>query len=168
MIDITVAATSGNDARVKANVVRLAAAQALTGANSAVIFATGSLIGATPPPPPLAPARAALDVCAGHGGRHLADRRDLARLWPPRRLHHRHHVRLRNRCARRARYSLRLLLAVLLRDLPRGHLRLGAAILSLRARRWRQRRLPAQGRVLGDGGRRVRRRVRSATRAMDH
>jgi MFS family permease len=35
------------DARVKANVVRLAAAQALTGANSAVIFATGSIVGAT-------------------------------------------------------------------------------------------------------------------------
>jgi MFS family permease len=36
-----------SDARVKANVVRLAAAQALTGANSAVIFATGSIVGAT-------------------------------------------------------------------------------------------------------------------------
>jgi len=36
-----------DDARVKANVVRLAAAQALTGANSAVIFATGSIVGAT-------------------------------------------------------------------------------------------------------------------------
>src|ERR1700753_2035216 len=47
MIDITVAATSGDDARVRANVVRLAAAQALTGANSAVIFATGSIVGAT-------------------------------------------------------------------------------------------------------------------------
>src|SRR6201992_1464163 len=50
MIDITVAATSGDDARVRANVVRLAAAQALTGANSAVIFATGSIVCA-----PLAP-----------------------------------------------------------------------------------------------------------------
>src|SRR5246127_1384621 len=47
MIDITVAAASADDARVRANVVRLAAAQALTGANSAVIFATGSIIGAT-------------------------------------------------------------------------------------------------------------------------
>src|SRR6202000_111347 len=36
-----------DDARAKANVVRLAAAQALTGANSAVIFATGSIVGAT-------------------------------------------------------------------------------------------------------------------------
>ncbi|WP_213772189.1 MFS transporter [Bradyrhizobium sp. dw_78] len=35
------------DARVRANVLRLAAAQALTGANSAVIFATGSIVGAT-------------------------------------------------------------------------------------------------------------------------
>src|SRR5271168_636566 len=36
-----------DDARARANVVRLAAAQALTGANSAVIFATGSIVGAT-------------------------------------------------------------------------------------------------------------------------
>src|ERR1700743_832474 len=34
-------------ARARSNVVRLAAAQALTGANSAVIFATGSIVGAT-------------------------------------------------------------------------------------------------------------------------
>jgi MFS family permease len=33
--------------RVRSNVMRLAAAQALTGANSAVIFATGSIVGAT-------------------------------------------------------------------------------------------------------------------------
>src|SRR3984885_15421373 len=36
-----------DNARVRSNVVRLAAAQALTGANSAVIFATGSIVGAT-------------------------------------------------------------------------------------------------------------------------
>jgi MFS family permease len=36
-----------DDVRVRSNVVRLAAAQALTGANSAVIFATGSIVGAT-------------------------------------------------------------------------------------------------------------------------
>jgi len=36
-----------DDARARANVVRLAAAQALTGANSAVIFATGSIVGYT-------------------------------------------------------------------------------------------------------------------------
>src|SRR6201986_2314039 len=36
-----------DDARGRSNVVRLAAAQALTGANSAVIFATGSIVGAT-------------------------------------------------------------------------------------------------------------------------
>jgi MFS family permease len=47
MIDVTASNEYANDARVKANVVRLAAAQALTGANSAVIFATGSIIGAT-------------------------------------------------------------------------------------------------------------------------
>jgi MFS family permease len=47
MIDVTVANEIADDARARANVVRLAAAQALTGANSAVIFATGSIVGAT-------------------------------------------------------------------------------------------------------------------------
>ncbi|WP_316188928.1 MFS transporter [Bradyrhizobium sp. SZCCHNS1054] len=36
-----------DDARARRNVARLAAAQALTGANSAVIFATGAIVGAT-------------------------------------------------------------------------------------------------------------------------
>ena len=47
MIDVTANTEIADDARVRANVVRLAAAQALTGANSAVIFATGSIVGAT-------------------------------------------------------------------------------------------------------------------------
>ena len=47
MIDVTAANEIADDARVRGNVVRLAAAQALTGANSAVIFATGSIVGAT-------------------------------------------------------------------------------------------------------------------------
>ena len=47
MIDVTAAAGDADDVRVRANVMRLAAAQALTGANSAVIFATGSIVGAT-------------------------------------------------------------------------------------------------------------------------
>ena len=47
MIDMTAAAAGTDDVRVRANVTRLAAAQALTGANSAVIFATGSIVGAT-------------------------------------------------------------------------------------------------------------------------
>lgn len=47
MIDVTAATEIADDVRVRANVVRLAAAQALTGANSAVIFATGSIVGAT-------------------------------------------------------------------------------------------------------------------------
>jgi MFS family permease len=42
----TVADDSIDDSRVRANVVRLAAAQSLTGANAAVIFATGSIVGA--------------------------------------------------------------------------------------------------------------------------
>ena len=47
MIDVTATDEIHDDARARSNVVRLAAAQALTGANSAVIFATGSIIGAT-------------------------------------------------------------------------------------------------------------------------
>src|SRR5437588_11783833 len=47
MLDTTATIEVTNDARARSNVVRLAAAQALTGANSAVIFATGSIVGAT-------------------------------------------------------------------------------------------------------------------------
>ncbi|MFB6446564.1 MFS transporter [Bradyrhizobium tunisiense] len=47
MLDVTATDELADDARARANVVRLAAAQALTGANSAVIFATGSIVGAT-------------------------------------------------------------------------------------------------------------------------
>ncbi len=47
MIDVTAADEISGDARARSNVVRLAAAQALTGANSAVIFATGSIVGAS-------------------------------------------------------------------------------------------------------------------------
>jgi len=47
MIDATAVDDISGDARARSNVARLAAAQALTGANSAVIFATGSIVGAT-------------------------------------------------------------------------------------------------------------------------
>ncbi len=47
MLDVTTSEELSNDTRARANVARLAAAQALTGANSAVIFATGSIVGAT-------------------------------------------------------------------------------------------------------------------------
>jgi MFS family permease len=47
MIDVTAADETSGDARARSNVVRLSAAQALTGANSAVIFATGSIVGAS-------------------------------------------------------------------------------------------------------------------------
>src|SRR3954465_7715372 len=47
MMDVTAADEMADDARARSNVVRLAAAQALSGANSAVIFATGSIVGAT-------------------------------------------------------------------------------------------------------------------------
>src|SRR5216684_4298535 len=47
MIDVTAIDEIFGDVRARSNVMRLAAAQALTGANSAVIFATGSIVGAT-------------------------------------------------------------------------------------------------------------------------
>src|SRR4051794_34360241 len=47
MIDLTVSEDTSDDARTRRNVARLAAAQALTGANSAVIFATGAIVGVT-------------------------------------------------------------------------------------------------------------------------
>src|ERR1700682_1879027 len=47
MIDLTATDEMVDDARARSIVLRLAAAQALTGANSAVIFATGSIVGAT-------------------------------------------------------------------------------------------------------------------------
>jgi MFS family permease len=46
MVDATVDEGLVDDRRARSNVARLAAAQALTGANSAVIFATGSIVGA--------------------------------------------------------------------------------------------------------------------------
>src|ERR1700710_148182 len=47
MLDTTATREIADDARARSNVLRLATAQALTGANSAVIFATGSIVGAT-------------------------------------------------------------------------------------------------------------------------
>src|SRR4030088_2911498 len=47
MIDVTAADGISGDARARSNVVRLAAAQALTGANSAVISASGSSVSET-------------------------------------------------------------------------------------------------------------------------
>src|SRR5579871_7041354 len=47
MSSVTATSETIDDARARANVIRLAAAQALTGANSAVIFATGSIVGAS-------------------------------------------------------------------------------------------------------------------------
>ncbi len=47
MTSVTASGETIDDARARSNVVRLAAAQALTGANSAVIFATGSIVGAS-------------------------------------------------------------------------------------------------------------------------
>src|SRR5580692_1525914 len=47
MTSVTAGGETIDDSRARSSVVRLAAAQALTGANSAVIFATGSIVGAT-------------------------------------------------------------------------------------------------------------------------
>src|SRR3979490_3577824 len=47
MIDVAATDERAGGARPRSNGARLAAAQALTGANSAVIFATGSIVGAT-------------------------------------------------------------------------------------------------------------------------
>src|SRR5882757_5099552 len=47
MIHLSATDEIADDARARSNIVRLAAAQALTGANSAVIFATGSIVGAS-------------------------------------------------------------------------------------------------------------------------
>lgn len=50
MTDLTADNEISGDIKAKRNVTRLAAAQALTGANSAVIFATGAIIGSTMAP----------------------------------------------------------------------------------------------------------------------
>src|SRR5258708_5646925 len=47
MFDVTMADELFGDPPARSNVIRPSAAQALTGANSAVIFATGSIVGAT-------------------------------------------------------------------------------------------------------------------------
>src|SRR6195256_3985935 len=47
MIDVTAGGKIADDARARSNVLRLAGGQALAGANSAGIFATGSIVGAT-------------------------------------------------------------------------------------------------------------------------
>ena len=46
------AETASDDRRTKANVLRLAAAQALAGANASVVYATGAIIGSTLSPDP--------------------------------------------------------------------------------------------------------------------
>src|ERR1700731_2591938 len=69
MIDMTAADEISSDVRARSNVVRLAAAQALTGANSAVIFATGSIVGAALAPsislPPVPPSMYVVGVSPG-------------------------------------------------------------------------------------------------------
>ena len=168
MMDATATAEIVNDARARANVLRLAAAQALTGANSAVIFATGSIVGATLAPDislatvPLS--MYVLGLAAGTLPTGVISRAYGRRIA----------FIIGTGCGVLTGLigALAILqgvvLAVLLRDLLRRTLRRGVAILSLCRRRRRQRRVPPQGGIVGDGGRRVRRRARSAARAMDH
>src|SRR5215207_5761887 len=167
MLDRTATEEIANDARARANVLRLAAAQALTGANSAVIFATGSIVGAT-----LAPSISFATVPLSMYVLGLA-----AGTLPT--------GAISRAYGRRAAFIIGTFCgvltgalaaiavlyasfwAVLRCDVPRWSLRRGRAILSFRRRRRRQHRVPAQGRVVGDGGRCVRRRARSAARAVD-
>src|SRR6202162_3038856 len=69
MIDMTAADEISGDARARSNVLRLAAAQALTGANAAVIFATGSIVWASLAPDiSLATVPISMDVAGLAGG----------------------------------------------------------------------------------------------------
>ena len=168
MIDVTAADEIADDARARSNVARLAAAQALTGANSAVIFATGSIVGATLAPDislatvPLS--MYVVGLAAGTlptGAISRAYGRRVAFI-------------IGTGCGMLTgllgAYAILRGSFVLFccRDLSRRALRRGVAILSLRRRRRRQRRVSAEGGVVGDGRRRIRRRARSAARAVDH
>ena len=140
MLDTTATEEIADDARARANVLRLAAAQALTGANSAVIFATGSIVGATLAPTislatvPLS--MYVLGLAAGTlptGAISRAYGRRIAFI-------------IGTFCGVLTGLLAALavlyasVLAVLLRDLPRRPLWRGSAILSLCRRRRRQRR----------------------------
>ena len=138
MLDVTATEEIANDARARSNVLRLAAAQALTGANSAVIFATGSIVGATLAPDislatvPLS--MYVLGLAAGTlptGAISRTYGRRVAFIIGT-------FCGVLTGAARRVRHSAFVVLVVLLRDLPRRALRRGVAILSLRRRRRRQ------------------------------
>ena len=168
MLDTTAGVEVTNDARARANVLRLAAAQALTGANSAVIFATGSIVGAT-----LAPSISLATVPLSMYVLGLA-----AGTLPT--------GAISRAYGRRTAFIIgtfcgvltgalaaiavlyAFVLAVLRRDISRRSLRRGSAVLSFCRGRRRQHSVPAESRVVGDGGRRIRRRARSAARAVDH
>ena len=168
MSSVTASGETIDDARARSNVVRLAAAQALTGANSAVIFATGSIVGAT-----LAPDVSFATVPLSVYVVGLA-----AGTLPTGAISRRYGRRVAfiigTGCGvltgllGALRDPARLVSVVLLRDIPRRIVWRGVAILSLCRRRWRQRRIPAESGVVGDGRRRVRRRARAAARAVDH
>jgi hypothetical protein len=140
--------------------LRLAAARALTGANSAVIFATGS--SSARRWRQMSACRTAVDVCCPCRG-HAADRCDLARLWTPYRLIIGTFA-ASHRPARRVRDPAFVVLAVLLRPSSAGSM---ARWRNYRFRgRWRQRSVSSQALswVMAGG---VFAGFRSATRAMD-
>ena len=107
MIDMTAADEIADDARARSNVVRLAAAQALDRRQFGGDFCHRLDHRRDAGAGYLARDRAAVDVCGRACRRHAADRRDLARLWPPRRLHHRHRLRRADRPARGLRHPAR-------------------------------------------------------------
>src|ERR1700684_2030441 len=123
MIDATTMEEISGDARARSNVTRLALAQALTGANSAVIFATGSIVGATLAPS-MSLATRPLSLYVGGPAAGALPR-------GPRRLHHRHRLRRADRPARGLRHPARFVSAVLRRDFSRRTLWRGVAVLSL-------------------------------------
>ena len=140
MIDVTAAHEISDDARARSNVRRLAAAQALTGANSAVIFATGSIVGATlAPDMSLATVPLSMYVVGLAAG--TLPTGAISRAYGRRVA-----FIIGTACGvltgllASYRHPARVVRAVLLRDLPRRALWRGVAILSLRRRRRRQRR----------------------------
>src|ERR1700733_662289 len=148
MIDATVVDEVSGDARARSNVVRLAAAQALTGANSAVIFATGSIVGAT-----LAPSISFATVPLSIYVVGLA-----AGTLPT--------GVISRRYGRRVAFMIGTGCGVLT-GLLGAFAILHSSFPPFRCGRWCERRVSSEGGVVGHGRRRVRRRARPPTRAVD-
>ena len=153
-----------NDALARRNAMVLAVAQALAGGNNTVIVSTASIAGAV-----LAPDKglATLPITvhgARHVARHAAGRLSRPPLRPPLRAADRLRLRRSLRPDLLQRGDARQFLAAAGRHVLRRALCRRAQLLPFRRRRHRQRRLPAEGGVLGAGRRRVRRHHRAAAR----